>query len=186
MPSGGSYVSNFASILFGLAVGEILIDFHRLLRSKHRVTWHWLPLFIAFYALMSIISSWWEFYTELLPIQRLSIAAFLPSVVTMTFMFLIAAAALPDRVEEPIDLKQFYFENARYLWRLYALYIVWIVIRRSLIVSPGFHPGLIIIAGLHISAMIYLSCTRRPLVHYVLPPLMLAQLLSVWLSFTVG
>ena len=148
--------------------------------------WHWLPIFIAFYALMSIISSWWEFYTELLPIQQLSIAAFLPSLTTMIFMFLIAAAALPDRVDEPIDLRAFYFDNSRYLWRLYALYVLWIVVRRSFIVDPGFHPPLLIVGGLHIGAMIILSSTRRPIIHYVLPPIMLAHLLSGWLMMTVG
>ncbi len=37
------HVIVFISIIIGLAVGDLLVSFHRLLRERRRVRWAWVP-----------------------------------------------------------------------------------------------------------------------------------------------
>jgi hypothetical protein len=39
--SVGEYVAVFVSIILGIALGDLALSTHRLLRARHRVEWHW-------------------------------------------------------------------------------------------------------------------------------------------------
>lgn len=55
----GGYWATFVSIILGLGVADLLMNFHRLLHERKRVRWDALPLTWAVIALLWIINYWW-------------------------------------------------------------------------------------------------------------------------------
>ena len=117
----------FASIIVGVAVADQLTSLHRLLKRRREVRWDWLLLWVATLVLLTQIQIWWT-----LAGQRqgpITIGAFLPLIVELILLFLLAAASLPDEAgAESPDLKRYYKEQGRYIWSLYALALGWLLV----------------------------------------------------------
>src|ERR1044072_2671587 len=108
----------FASIIIGIAVADELVSLHRLLRHRRKVRWDWAAPVVALYVLLSQVQIWWSFGREA---GALTIAAFLPMLLLLILLFLLASAVLPDEVpEEGIDLRTYYHDNGSYIWTLFA------------------------------------------------------------------
>jgi hypothetical protein len=119
------YVLPMISILVGLAIGDLSLSLHRLLRARRRVDWDWLPLCAALLVLLLILQFWWAFYG----IGRAEVWtrywAFLILAAALISMFLLASAALPDDIPvDGLNLAAYYEENRRYFWVLFALFTV--------------------------------------------------------------
>ena len=113
------YVSVFISIIIGLAVADLLISFHRLIRVDARVKWYWLVPAIAVYMLLVIVNFWWGTYWWFSHIRLLSMGEFLPTLLSAIALFLLAASVLPDEVTtDALDLKAWYIRNAGQIWAL--------------------------------------------------------------------
>lgn len=117
------YVLPMVSILIGLAIGDLSLSLHRLLRARRRVAWDWLPLAAAALVLLLIIQFWWAFYG----IGRAEVWtrywAFMVLSAALVSMFLLASAALPDEVpEDGLNLRAYYDENRRYFWILFTVF----------------------------------------------------------------
>lgn len=117
----------FASIIVGVAVTDELVSLHRLLRMRKRVRWDWAILAVALLILLTIVQIWWSIAQ---PDPRpWTIARFLPLLVELILLFLLASAALPDEVpDEGIDLRTYYDENGSYIWSLFALALGWLIV----------------------------------------------------------
>ena len=123
------YVSVFVSIIVGLAVADLLISFHRLLRVGERVRWYWLVPLLATYMLLVIVAFWWGSYTWLLHLRALSMGQFLPTLLAAITIFLLTAAILPDEVpEDGLDLKTWYLQNFRQIWILASLALFLVIL----------------------------------------------------------
>lgn len=123
------YISVFVSIIVGLAVADLLISFHRLLRVDAQVRWYWLVPFLALYLLLVIVNFWWGSFHWLAHVRSLSMEGFLPVLLAATSLFLLAAAALPDRLpNESLDLKVWYVQNARQIWILASIALSLVVL----------------------------------------------------------
>jgi len=113
------YVSVFVSIVLGLAVAELGGSFHKLMRARRRVQWDWMSLALAFVMLLEVVQFWWLSYDWYARSSELRVVEFLPNLVLLLLIYLMAAAVLPDEVpEEGLSLRQFYIESARYFWGL--------------------------------------------------------------------
>ncbi|HEX5239350.1 MAG TPA: hypothetical protein VFW39_12915 [Sphingomicrobium sp.] len=113
------FVSVFISIIIGLAVADLLISFHRLIRVDARVKWYWLVPALAFYMLLVIVNFWWGTYWSFAGLRSLSMGAFIPTLLSAIALFLLAAAVLPDEtVQDGLDLKAWYVRNAGHIWVL--------------------------------------------------------------------
>lgn len=121
----------FASIIIGVAVSDQLTSLHRLLKRRREVRWDWLLLWVAAMVLLTEIQIWWS-----LAAQRqgpITIGAFLPMIVELILLFLLAAASLPDEaVSEDRDLHRYYEKQSRYIWSLYALALCWLIMTQMI------------------------------------------------------
>lgn len=117
------YVLPMVSILIGLAVGDLSISLHRLLRARRRVRWDWLPMAAALLVLLLILEFWWAFYALGRAEVWTRYWAFLFLGAALVSIFLLASAALPDDIpDEGIDLAAYYGENRRYFWGMFGLF----------------------------------------------------------------
>jgi hypothetical protein len=117
----------FASIIVGIGVTDMLMSLHRLLRARHRVRWDWAPLAVAALVLLTVVQIWWSIAGA--RTGPLTIGFFLPTLVELIILFLLAAAVLPDEVPQAgIDLRQYYHDNGSYIWSLYAAALGWLLV----------------------------------------------------------
>jgi hypothetical protein len=118
------YVMVFNSIIVGLAVGDVLLSFHRLLRARARVKWFWITPVLGVLVLLLAVNMWWGSYDWIAHVQSMSMATYLPILAQFVVMFLLLAAALPDEVPSAgLDLKEWHLANARYFWVLWASWL---------------------------------------------------------------
>ena len=169
--SVGEYVAVFVSIILGIALGDLALSTHRLLRARERVEWHWVTPALALFMLTNIIAFWWASFNWYRELGDYSIGAFLPDVALFLLLFLGAAAVMPDEIPEGrFSLKDFYFREARYFWSLMILFVIMIIV----LVDPRGQPNGDWRAFLDNSAknifglalMIPLLVTKRAWVHY--------------------
>lgn len=183
MGSAGGYIVNFASIILGLAVGDMLIDFDRLLRFRKQVRWHPLPFIASAFVLMVLVAAWWELYF-LASVGSITVAHFLPYFTKLVLIFLLAAAVLPSEWKDRMDLKAYYFDNRVRLfatWWLLAL----LILTMPILHGETFHwPTLFSARGL--VALPVLAITRRPIVHWLLLPTLFALFAWQWLNIAIG
>lgn len=120
--SQSEYILGFVAILVGVAIADMAGIFHKLLRARSRVRWHWLPLAAAGLVVLLTVELWWSLTSfERLP-GALTIGLFLPLLIGLIALYLLASAVLPDEVPDAgLDLRTFYFTEHRYFWLLFAL-----------------------------------------------------------------
>jgi len=133
--SVGEYVLIFNSIIIGLAVADVLISFHRLLRARARVKWFWMPPSLGVLMLVLAVNAWWGSYALFAHLQTMSMVAYLPILTLFALLFLMLAAVLPDEVpSDGLDLRIWFVANARYFWILWALnqavLLIWLASRQ--------------------------------------------------------
>ena len=118
------YVLPLVSVLAGLALADLAVSLHRLLRARRRVRWDWLPLTTALLAALAVLNLWWGLFGSRETPFYQTLGGFLPLAAMLVLLFLLNAAALPDAVpKEGLDLRAFYDANGPYFWSLYAAYV---------------------------------------------------------------
>ena len=125
--SAFEYVSVLASIVIGLALVDILVSTNRLIRAGPQVRWDWAAPVASVLVVLTLIQIWWGLYQ---PEDRpMTIGQFLPLLVELVILFLLAASALPDEVPaEGIDLKAYYHRNGPYFWGLFTAGLGWLIL----------------------------------------------------------
>jgi hypothetical protein len=116
------YALGLFSVLIGLAIADIAMSFHRLMRRRATVRWDPLALLAALYALLIAIGMWFDLWGVRNVAAARHFFFYLIMVALLFIVFLIAAASLPDDVESGHDLAEFYSRNHRYFWLLITLF----------------------------------------------------------------
>jgi hypothetical protein len=189
--SAFEYLLPLVSVLIGLAVADLSVSVHRLLRARRRIEWDWLPLAAALLVLLLILEFWWAFFELGRAAVWTRYAGFLVLAAALVSMFLLASAALPDAVpDDGLDLGDYYDENRRYFWVLFALCTVLALVvdyaaEWNLAGAPGGAlralPTLAI-AGLLLS----LAFVRKRRYHAVVVPLLLVFFGWNWSQLRIG
>jgi hypothetical protein len=185
--SVAEYTAAFVSIMIGLALADLATSMQRLLRAGQLVKWDILTPAAALLTAGFVINVWWTMYGALSQVERLSIASFIPELVTLVLLFCLASSALPDEVgPKGIDLRLYYENNRRWLWRLFAAYVFWVtlvVLVRGLSkeasvgqVAAGTVPNLLLFV-----LMLALSRTSRRRVHMAGIAILLLVTALAWL-----
>ncbi len=129
--SAFEYILPLVSVLVGLAIADMVVSLHRLLRARKRVRWDWLSLTTALLAVLLVLEFWWRFFAAQSNPFYETLGGFLLLAIQLVILFLLNASALPDRVpDEGLDLSAFYLDNASYFWTLYAAYGVFSTVVR--------------------------------------------------------
>ena len=133
-----NYISVFSAIVIGLAVADLAMSFHRLMRHRQRVRWDWLIFAAALLVLLNLVAVWWVTLLWYGGVKDLKIAAYLPDLAILLVLFLATAAILPDEVPaEGLDLRAFYLSNSRYFWTLWVILIALVII----VLGPRYQPN---------------------------------------------
>jgi hypothetical protein len=122
-------VAVLVAIVLGLALTELGISFHRLMRAGKRVRWDWMSPALAVVMLLETVQFWWLSQAWYANATELRLLEFLPRLLLLLLIYLLAAAVLPDEVpEKGISLRTFYVETSRYFWALVALLTLFIMV----------------------------------------------------------
>ena len=122
------YISVFVSIVLGLAVTDLANSFHKLMRARRRVQWDWMSLALAFVMVLEVVQFWWLAHDWYAHSAALRLVEFLPNLVLLLLIYLMAAAVLPDEIpEQGLDLRLFYVESAPYFWSLVLVMTIAII-----------------------------------------------------------
>lgn len=185
MSGAGSYILNFASIILGLAVADMLMDLDRLLRARRRVRWHALPVIAFAFVLMVLVAAWWELY-DLSATRTMTVALFLPYFAKLILIFLLSAAVLPSEWEGNIDLGQYYFANARYFFGIWWLLSVLILFMPTMQGEGLPSLGFVVALSRGLIGMLVLALFRKPLVHWLVLPALFVLFTWQWFDRAIG
>lgn len=121
---GFEYVSVLSAIIIGLALTDVLVSLHKLIRAEKLVRWDWAAPVATLFAVLTIVQIWWSLFGT--QDQPLTIGQFMPQLVELVLLFLLAAGALPDEIPAGgLDLRKYYDRNRPYFWSLYAAALAW-------------------------------------------------------------
>ena len=114
------FAMGLITIIVGVAVSDIAVSAHRLLRQGRSVHWDARVIGTGAFAFLLVLQLWFMTWT----IRDLSggfpFPLYLALLIQLFVASLIASASLPD--EPVIDLAAFYDHNARYFWSLTTIF----------------------------------------------------------------
>ena len=165
------YLLILASVILGLAVSDIAVSLNRLLEV--RVRWDWLAPLAAALAFLKITTQWWGWYSGVSSAKGMTFENYVAVLVSAVLLFLMAAASLPDRLEEsPFELRAYYTRVSRRYWLLFATQTsvsnataFWINFEVSGQIPPLSSPFLLITFLLIVPAAVVLAFVRYRLLH---------------------
>jgi hypothetical protein len=133
------------SIIIGLAIADLLSSLRHLIRNRHRVRFHWLPLTWSALIFLQLVQLWWiYFYVLQVEIWR-NYFAFAFFLLVPVLVYLIASWILPDREEAgEIDLREYYFRENGWIFGLICLAAVVQIASELLQGGVLFHPARVV------------------------------------------
>jgi hypothetical protein len=114
------YAAIFYGILVALAIEAVAANLHRLLAAGRRVKWHWMaPATAVNASLVTLLEFWTLWLRRNESSGSYTFLLFLPFAISLVFMYLSAAATLPDEVPAGgLSLRTYYFDNRGHYWGL--------------------------------------------------------------------
>lgn len=116
------YALVLISILMGLALADIVVSLHRLVRSRQPVKWDGRVLMATSLVMLEVIRMWFAQWTGRDLAIAVTFGVYLGEFIQILLLVLLAYASLPDDVGESCDLADFYESNRRYFWSVFAAY----------------------------------------------------------------
>lgn len=184
----GEYLILFSAILIGLAVADLSLSLHRLLRSGRDIEWHPIVPAFAFIVLCLILNLWWGLYREFSQTTEITFLEFLPQVFMLLTLFLLAAASLPDeRLPAGSSLRDYYLDNRRQIWGLVACYLLLVIVNVG---WAGFKEGWSVEQHLYralgnligVGLAILLIFSKRMLLHWLMIVFFIFIIAISWFS----
>jgi hypothetical protein len=118
------YWATLVSIIIGLGVADLLMNFHRLIHERQRVVWDPLPLVWALVCLLWLFNYWWAVATNLDGSRDARVAfEFVFLAIAPIVLFLMAASALPRAMPEEgqLDMRGEWTKGRSVFFALFAL-----------------------------------------------------------------
>ena len=187
------YALGLISILVSLALADIVISFHRLMRRARSIHWDGRVLVAAALVVLEIIRLWFAQWTLRDSADALTFSVYLGLFVQVMLLVLLAAAALPDEPDERFDLGTFYDANRRYFWGVFAAYqltyfLLWLFVFGGTQASNKAAAGPIDWLRLLVPLGLYLmlAIVRRRWLDYAVPLLIIGFYLARYWNQTLA
>ena len=167
-----AYLAAFITVVLALALSDLLISAHRLLRARTRVVWRPLPLVLAVWVLLLLLTAFFEIWA-LTRWEQTSYYGLVWLVGLYFPIFLAACAVLPDEVPaDGLDLGEFYFRERRYVVSIIAVGILLdmadtLVSRWDRLATSGFFTFFLPLNLLLLAALAMMAWSARKWVHWV-------------------
>ena len=116
------YAMALVSIVVGLAIGDLAISLHKLIRHRRTLSWDARTLLAAAFTFVVLFSMWFELWSVHGRPEILTYPFLLSIIVEFMLLFLLATAVLPDEPLPNNDLGAFYDDNARSIWTFFLLF----------------------------------------------------------------
>ena len=110
------YWATLVSIIVGLGVADLLVNFHRLIHDRKRVRWDPLPLLWALTTLLLLFNFWWAVAMNLDGSREATVVGeFVLLAISPILLFLMCASVLPRAVptEGQLDMRAEWTEGRR-------------------------------------------------------------------------
>ena len=116
------YALGLLSVLVGLALGDVAMSMHKLVRHWRTVRWDGRVLLSALLVVVMLIRMWFSFWG----IRSFGIVLYFPFYLSMfvhlMLLFMIGASCLPEEPPADGDLGAYYERNSRTLWTLFSIF----------------------------------------------------------------
>jgi hypothetical protein len=188
----GEYFTIFAAMLVGLAVADLSLSLHRLIRAGKSIKWDWLTPAAAFVTLCYILNLWWGFYFAYNELERINFGWFMLDVAILLVLFLMAAAVLPDdKPEQGFSLRQYYWNSCGHFWSMHAIYMVLVAIKNVQLqqrLDATFQDYLSVSVPMATIALFSLLLIRfRPVwLHALMIAMIVYTIVTQWVFYTLG
>jgi hypothetical protein len=122
-----SYLSVLISIILGLAVQQVLQGYRALILSRRRIRFYAPPVVWSVLILMMVAQNWWgSFGLAGRADLNWSFALFATILVQTILLYMMSAIVLPDiPSDEPIDLRDHYYREAKAFFGISSALILW-------------------------------------------------------------
>lgn len=122
------YLIVFNTIIFGLVASEFFTGWGSMLRYRDNVKPYWLHFVWTIFAFFLIIQNWYGIWPRTRFIDD-NMGYFIYSLVPMFIYHLIGVTLFPSfRRQKIVDLKTYFYKQARVLFILFAIYFLFTII----------------------------------------------------------
>jgi hypothetical protein len=120
--NGFEYAMGLISVLIGLALVDVAMSVHKLVRHCMTVRWDARVILSASLVVLIIVRMWFALWS----IRDVAIVLYFPFYLSLfvefMLLFLLASSCLPDEPPADCNLGQFYESNQRTLWTVFAVF----------------------------------------------------------------
>ena len=172
------YALGLLTILVSLALADIVLSFHRLLRHARTVRWDGRVLVAAALVILEIVRLWFAEWSIRDIAVGQTFPVYLAQFVQILLLVLLAASCLPDEAEAHCDLYAFYDSNRRYFWGVFTLYqlvyfLLWLTVFGNTSSDWNSLVNWFRVLGALV-LYVLLSVTRRRWLDYAVPAFLIA------------
>ena len=169
-----SYLSVLVSIILGLAVQQVLQGYRALILSRRRIRFYAPPLIWSVLIVAMVAQNWWASF-DLAGRADWSFAVFATILGQTILIYMLAAIVLPDiPADQPIDLRDHYFREARAFFLISVALILWSLFRTFMLDGRLPEPGNLGFHLIFLAMALTAALSRRPRLHEAFAGLMVA------------
>ncbi|WP_420575470.1 hypothetical protein [Ekhidna sp.] len=131
------YQITFVSFFIGLGVADLFTSLVRMIKEKHKVQWHWLPLFWIVIAFMGLIIGWFAFFAMFQNELTRYAWGFIFAIAPAIFIFAFTVSVVPHKIPmEGLNLKEYYFQHQKLIFTFLSLDYLFRILTWYFIINP--------------------------------------------------
>ena len=116
------YALGLFSVLMALALGDIAMNAHKLIRHCRTVRWDGRVVLSTLLVVVVIVRMWFALWSLRQVGMVLIFPFYLSLFLELMILFLLGASCLPDEPVADCDLAAFYERNQRSLWMIFSVF----------------------------------------------------------------
>jgi hypothetical protein len=179
--NGFEYALGLFSVLIGLALADIAMSAHKLVRHFRTIRWDIRVILSSLLVVVVIVRMWFAFWTIRNVGAVLNFPFYLSLFIELMILFLLASSCLPDEPTEDYDLATFYEGNQRSLWTVFIAFELSFLLHWFYFGGWGMPARKIILAFVPLTTCILLLIVRRRWLHIYVPAGLIAwELYRSW------